>query len=168
MSKVEPGRMTHQYDGELVVFLIGMTINNPWRLDRWLPTFLAMPRMLRELSRDPDSGLLGFRLTLEPGGPTVIQYWSSLEKLYAYASDRDAEHRPAWTAFNRRARKSPGAVGIWHETYAIDRAESIYAGTPELGLARFTERVPVPSRLDLAKDRLANERSRTAGQREEN
>lgn len=168
MAKIEPGRMTHKYDGELVVFLIGMTINKPWRPDLWLPAFLAMPRMLRELSRDPESGLLGFRLTLERGSPTVIQYWSSLAKLYAYASDRDAEHRPAWTAFNRRARRAPGVVGIWHETYSVDRAESIYAGAPELGLARCTERIPVTSRTNQAKDRLASERSRTAGNQEEN
>ena len=57
----------------------------------------------------------------------VVQYWNSHEKLYAYASVPEAKHRPAWTAFNRRARKAPGSVGIWHETYLVDRAETIYA-----------------------------------------
>ena len=37
MSKVMAGRMTHRYDGELVVFHIGMQINRPWRPDQWLP-----------------------------------------------------------------------------------------------------------------------------------
>ena len=154
MAPIEPGRMTHHHDGELVMFLIGMTINKPWRPDLWLPAFVAMPRMLRELSKDPDSGLLGYRLTFEGRQPTVIQYWSSLDKLYAYASDREASHRPAWAAFNRRARRAPGAVGVWHETYLVDRAESVYVGTPHMGLARYTERVPVTSRRDHARDRL--------------
>lgn len=155
MSKITPGRMTHQYEGELVVFLIGMTVNKPWQVNRWLPVVLAMHRMLRELSSDPDSGLLGFRLALERGNPTVIQYWSSLDKLYAYASEMDAEHRPAWTAFNKRARRAPGSVGIWHETYQVASAESVFAGTPEMGLAKFTERVPVAARGDKARQRMA-------------
>jgi hypothetical protein len=75
--------------------------------------------------------------------------------LYAYASASDAEHRPAWTAFNRRARKVPGAVGIWHETFLVDRAESIYAAMPASGLARATESVPVERRSDGATQRLA-------------
>lgn len=154
MTTIEPTRSTHHYDGELVVFLIGMTINRPWRPDLWLPTLVAMPRMLRELSEDPDSGLLGYRLTFEGRGPTVIQYWNSVDKLYAYASDSQAKHRPAWAAFNRRARKAPGAVGVWHETYPVDRAESIYVGTPAMGLARATTRVPVARKFNAARDRL--------------
>lgn len=154
MSKFTPGRMTHRYDGELVVFLIGMTINKPWRLTRWLPVFLAMPRMLRELSSDPESGLLGFRATLEGRNPTVIQYWSSLDKLYAYASEMEAEHRPAWTSFNKRARRAPGVVGVWHETYQVAAAESVYVSTPELGLAKSTERTPVTARGNSARARL--------------
>ena len=72
-----------------MVFLIGMRINRPWRPDLWLPAFAAMPRMLRELSSDPGSGLLGYRLTFGAGGPLVVQYWKSTEELYAYASGRD-------------------------------------------------------------------------------
>lgn len=154
MSKINPARMTHHHDGELVVFLIGMTINKPWRPDKWIPTFLAMPKMLRELSQDSESGLLGYRLAFEGKNPTVIQYWSSLEKLYAYATDSQALHRPAWTAFNRRARNAPGAVGIWHETYQVKAAESIYKGTPPMGLARATQHVPVT--LNTARQRIDN------------
>ena len=154
MVPIIPGRMTHEHDGELVVFLIGMRVNRPWRPDLWLPVVAAMPRMLTELSRDPGSGLLGHRVLLGAGGPTVVQYWSSLDKLYAYASQPDAEHRPAWSAFNRRARAEPGAVGIWHETYVVDRAESVYVGMPTLGLAAATAGVPVGRRGDRAVERL--------------
>ena len=72
--------------------------------------------------------MLGYRLTLGEGGPLLIMYWDSHELLYAYASRPDAQHRPAWTRFNQRARKAPGAVGIWHETFQVAVAESIYAG----------------------------------------
>ncbi|CAA9299836.1 MAG: hypothetical protein AVDCRST_MAG48-1228 [uncultured Friedmanniella sp.] len=156
MPPLVPRRMTHDHDGELVVFLIGMRFNRPWRPDQWLPVFAAMPKMLAELSRDPDSGLLGHRLLLGAGGPTVVQYWSSTEKLYAYASRPDAEHRPAWSAFNRRARAVAGAVGIWHETYVVDRAESVYVGTPTMGLAAATASVPVGCRGEGAAERLRN------------
>jgi hypothetical protein len=148
-------RTTHAHDGELVVFLIGMRFNRPWRVDAWLPVFAAMPKMLAELSRDPESGLLGYQLTFGAGGPVVIQYWSSVDKLYAYASEPSGQHRPAWTAFNRRARRAAGAVGIWHETYAVDRAESLYAAMPPTGLARATASVPAGSRGEGARQRLA-------------
>jgi hypothetical protein len=154
MAKVISGRMTHDYDGDLVVFLIGMRINKPLRPDLWLPVFNAMPKMLAELSKDPESGLLGYRLTLGAGGPLLVQYWSSQEKLYAYASDRDALHRPAWAAFNRLVRKAPGAVGVWHETYVVERAESIYSGMPVSGLAAATTSVPVARRGETAAERL--------------
>jgi hypothetical protein len=155
MPAIVPARMTHQHDGDLVVFLIGMRVNRPWRPDLWLPVFRAMPKMLAELSRDPGSGLLGYRLLLGAGGPTVVQYWSSVEKLYAYASAPEQEHRPAWTAFNRRARRAPGAVGIWHETYTVARAESLYVGVPPMGLAAATSSVAIGRRGDRAQQRLA-------------
>ena len=155
MAQLNLGRTTHAHSGELVVFLIGMRVNKPWRPSRWLPVFAAMPRMLAELSRDPESGLLSYQLCWGAGGPMVVQHWSSREKLYAYASARDGEHRPAWTAFNRRARGAAGAVGLWHETYIVDRAESMYVDMPTSGLARATSVVPVTSRSDRAAARLA-------------
>jgi fumigallin biosynthesis monooxygenase-like protein len=115
----------------------------------------AMPGMLAELSKDPESGLLGYRLVFDPRGPWLVQYWDSVEKLYAYASDTAAQHRPAWSRFNRQARKAPGAVGIWHETFEVSRAESIYVGMPRSGLGAATSLVPVTKRGDRAVQRIA-------------
>lgn len=162
MGQVITPRMTHEHQGELVVFLIGMRINRPWRMDLWLPVFQAMPGMLAELSSDPESGLLGYRLVFDPRGPWLVQYWDSHEKLYDYASQPTATHRPAWTRFNARARKAPGAVGIWHETFTVDRAESIYVGMPTSGLAKATSAVPIARRGDRARERLANGAATTA------
>jgi len=152
------GRWTHDPEatgGDMVVFLIGMHVTKPWRPDQWLPTFLAMGPMLAELSRDPELGLLGYRTLLGSGGPTIVQYWRDTESLYRYASSADATHRPAWAAFNRRARKAPDAVGVWHETYRVAAAESIYVNSPTTGLARAVGVKPVTTRLDRASDRLA-------------
>lgn len=159
MSRVIAGRSTHKYDGELVVFHIGMQINRWWRPDLWLPVFAAMPPMLRELSMDPESGFLGYELLMGAGGPYVVQYWSSVEKLYAYASDPAQEHRPAWSRFNKSARKAPGAVGIWHETFLVERAESIYVSTKPMGLVEATALVPVVRNHDRAAARFADGRT---------
>lgn len=159
MAPINPGRMTHRWDDELVVFHIGMTVNRWWRVDQWMPLMSDMPKMLRELSVDADSGLLGFTMLLGARGPYLVQYWSSLDKLYAYASAPTQEHRPAWTRFNRRARSNPGAVGIWHETYVVDRAETIYVGTPAMGLPKATAVVPIASRHDRARARAADGRT---------
>ena len=164
MSKIVAGRNTHAYDGELVVFHIGMQINRWWRPDLWMPAFAAMPRMLRELSMDPDSGFLGYELLLGAGGPYVVQYWSSIDKLYAYASAPAGEHRPAWSRFNKAARKAPGAVGIWHETFVVERAESIYVATKPMGLPKATRMVPIERNHDRARARLGDGRTATAPQ----
>ena len=155
MSRIARGRWTHTHEGDLTVFLIAMRLNRPWRPDAWLPVFLAMARILRELAADPASGFLGYRLAIGPDGPLVVQYWRRPEDLYRYATAPEARHRPAWTAFNRRARRVPGAVGIWHETYQVARAESVYVDLPVQGLAAATGARPVTSRLDRAAARLA-------------
>ncbi|MGO2110375.1 MAG: DUF4188 domain-containing protein [Pseudoclavibacter sp.] len=162
MAKIVQGRMTHDYEGELVVFHIGMTLNRWWRPDKWLPVFFQMPPMLRELASDPESGLLGFEILLGGKGPYIVQYWSSAEKLYAYAAASSRAHRPAWAKFNAMARKSPGAVGIWHETYLVDRAETFYGGTPPFGLGKATALRAVGKRHSTARARFADGATRAA------
>lgn len=156
MAKVVPGRVTHQYAGELVVFHIGATFNHWWRPDLWFSVESAMRRMLRELSEDPDSGMLGYDMLFNHRGPYIVQYWSSVDKLYDYASDRSLSHRPAWTEFNAMVRKNPDAIGIWHETFVVERAESMYVGTPPMGLPGATEIRPVEKRHHRARARLAD------------
>jgi len=133
MEKVIRDRMTATYDDGIVVFLIGMRVNNWWKIHRWLPVALAMPRMLRELVRRPESGLLG----AVSGGLFMVQYWESVEKLLAYAADRKGEHYPAWADFYRRV-GTRGDVGIWHETYVVPRGsfENIYVNMPRFGLGK--------------------------------
>ncbi|MER5641052.1 DUF4188 domain-containing protein [Kitasatospora sp. NPDC002227] len=157
MATPLPGRTTAAHDGEIVVFLIGMRINNYRAVRSWWPVLLAMPRMLRELTRNPASGLLGFRGALTgPRSLEVVQYWESREKLLAYASAPEQEHRPAWAAFNRRARQAGGQVGVFHETYVVpaDSFETIYYGMPAYGLAAATGSLPVGRRGESAADRL--------------
>ena len=122
-------------DGDVVVFVIGMRINRLRRVRSWWPAFVGMPRMLKELEAQPDSGLLGARLLF--GGRTlmVLQYWRSAEQLGAYARDSSKRHAPAWAAFNKAAAPT-GDVGIFHETYVVpaDRIESLYGNMPVFGL----------------------------------
>ena len=166
MAQIQTGQMTHDHDGPIGVFLIGMRFNRLHRPDQWGPVFVAMPRMLAELYANQaaaargeaeDLGFLGARTLMGGKGLTVVQYWRSVEDIYRYASAPDHEHRPAWTAFNARARNAKGVVGIWHETYAVPAGahESIYDGTPVMGLAEATSSVPVPKRKRYARLREA-------------
>jgi len=127
-------RVSAEIDGEFVLFLIGVRLNKPWKLN-WLPVFAAMPRMLRELSQKPELGLLHYRLHFGLRDAMVVQYWRSFAQLTAYARDRNQAHLPAWRAFNQ-AIGTNGDVGIWHETYIVapGRYESIYVNMPEYGL----------------------------------
>ena len=56
MTAVIDKRVTAEIEGDFVVFLIGMRINKLWKASKWLPVFLAMPKMVRELERSPDPG----------------------------------------------------------------------------------------------------------------
>jgi hypothetical protein len=154
MAQVIPTKMTAEIEGDFVVFLIGMRVNKPWKIHKWLPVFLAMPRMLRELEAHPESGFLG-----HIGGLSVIvQYWRSFDHLEAYARSKDRQHWPAWVAFNKRIGNSRGDVGIWHETYRAHAGEyeTIYSGMPPFGLGKAGKLVPVSGRRDSARGRLDN------------
>lgn len=129
-------RFAASMDGDFVVFLIGMRINQPWKLHKWLPVAAAMPRMIKELTMQPELGFLHAEMWFSR---TIInvQYWRSMEQLLAYAKNRDARHLPAWKAFNQ-AIGTDGSVGIWHETYQVAAGghESVYVNMPPFGLGK--------------------------------
>ena len=153
---MKPGRFAAAHSDSIVVFLIGMRINHFLRLGKWLPVARAMPAMLRELRADPGSGFLGAELLL--GGPRILftlQYWRDFDSLEAYARDRDRQHWPAWTAFNK-AIGDNGSVGIFHETYCVDRGrfETIYGNMPPYGLGRVSGLVPATGSRNAARERM--------------
>lgn len=152
MFKIFTQRMTAETDDEFVVFLIGMRINKWWKIHKWLPVAVAMPKMIKELYANPD---MGFISQESWGGRTTImvQYWKSLEHLEAYAKNRTASHLPAWSEFNKKV--SDGDVGVWHETYLIKKGchESIYNNMPQFGLAKVASHIQV-NRQSNMKNRL--------------
>lgn len=152
MAAVIPKRVTAQIDGDFVVFLIGMRINKPWKVHKWVPVFRAMPRMIRELEARPDSGFLGHVMSLG----VIVQYWRSFEHLEAYARDQNQLHWPAWLDFNRRVGSSRGDVGIWHETYRVRAGdyECVYSGMPPFGLAKASRLADAVGSLESARGRF--------------
>ncbi|MFD0370054.1 DUF4188 domain-containing protein [Streptomyces sp. NPDC127114] len=136
--RVRRGRFMAVNAEPVTVFLIGARINR-WRSVRgWLPVVMAMPGMIKELSDDPNSGLLGYRMLLGPrfGEVTIVQYWRRAGDLRAYAGDTGRRHHPAQTAFWRRYFGSNGAVGIWHEIYSVRPGayQALYGDMPPTGV----------------------------------
>ena len=71
-----------------VLFIVGMRINRLAAVHRWLPVMIAIPRMLVELARNRDLGMIGTPRTLVSGRLIMVQqYWSSYEALERYAHD---------------------------------------------------------------------------------
>ncbi len=148
-------RMTARMDGDFVVFLIGMRVNRWWKLHRWLRVALAMPRMQRELADHPELGLLGSDQWF--GRTTImVSYWRSMEHLMAYAKSRDAEHLPAWRAFNKLIGTN-GDVGIWHETYRVRPGdyENVYMNMPAFGMGGAGRLEEATGKREHAAGRLA-------------
>ena len=85
MSHVIPQRMTARIDGDFVVFLIGMRVNKPWKVWKWAPVARQMPRMLMELAKQPELGLLHARTHFGLPNILVVQYWRSFDHLEKYA-----------------------------------------------------------------------------------
>ncbi len=155
MAEIHAGRWTARSDEPFVVFLIGIRLNSLWKVHKWAPVFVAMPRMITELQRQPELGLLGAdtwfgRTTL------MVQYWRSFEHLEAYAKARDHAHLPAWAAFNRSVGGN-GDVGIFHETYRVapGETENIYANMPAMLFAKVGRLVAATGGYQGARARMA-------------
>lgn len=156
MVEIFKQRMTAKMDSEFVVFLIGMRVNKLWKLHKWLPVAMAMSKMLPELYKNPELGLISHESW---GGRTsiMLQYWKSFEHLESYAKSKTAEHLPAWAAFNKNI-ASNGDVGIWHETYLCKPGsyECVYNNMPRFALGKAGEHVSVSDRADTARSRIKN------------
>ena len=104
-KRVVSGRMTANLDGGFVVLLIGMRMNKPWKIHKWLPVFTAMPRLLRTLSEE-DLGMLGYHVALRPTGPAVIDVLASTWSLPSRIAARPAS---VITSMTRSTRSMPAA-----------------------------------------------------------
>ncbi|MFT5572096.1 MAG: hypothetical protein ACI9FR_001017 [Cryomorphaceae bacterium] len=154
MTKIIKQRMTADMDGEFVVFLIGLRINKPWKVHKWLPITKAMSKMLEELHQNPELGFISYESWF--GRTTImVQYWQSFEKLESYAKNKSSSHLPAWADFNKKV-VSKGDVGIWHETYISQKGkhESVYNNMPRFGLAKVGKHIPVAGKFNAASDRI--------------
>jgi hypothetical protein len=162
-TKVEIRRMSVEMDGEFVVFIIGMRVNQFWKPWKWLPVFMAMRPMIMELMKDPESGFLGAEQKVTPRSPLVIQYWRSFEQLERYARSKDGKHFPAWVNFNKKVAAS-GAVGIWHETYRVRPGdyEAIYQHMRPYGFGKVGRLVPAAGRHASAAGRMTGEEAAPA------
>ena len=154
MVNILKQRMTAEIEGDFVVFMIGMRINNFWKIHKWLPVAMAMPKMLKEIATKPEIGCLGFQVF---GGmpPMIVQYWRSFEHLEAFSRSADSTHYPEWVKFNTRLRGNHD-VGIWHETYKVSAGnyECIYNNIPLMGLAKASKAIPITGRKETAKGRI--------------
>lgn len=156
MPKVLNKRITSSNEDNIVVFLIGMRINKFWKFKQWGLFMRAMPKMLKELYQNPELGFLSHEMWF--GRSTIlVQYWRSIEQLNAYAKNRNAEHLPAWQAFNKKI-ASNGNVGIWHESYIVKSGnyETIYNNMPLFGLAKAKQALEINSLNETAEQRLNN------------
>lgn len=155
MSQIQPERVTADIDGDFVVFRIGMRINALRKVHRWLPVFLAMPRMLGDLEDDPEGGLLGYDVKFGIRNHEVVQYWRSFEALREYALDPEERHVPAMQRFVEQV-QDRSDVGLWHETYLVRAGEyeTVYSNMPPIGLGAAADLRPATGRRKTAAGRL--------------
>lgn len=147
------GRYTVLPNNDVTVFLIGMRVNKWFAVHKWLPVFLAMPPMMKELMSDKSLGCLSFEMFFKYRGNIVVQYWESNDKLLTYS--KMPNHLKAWKKFMKRTQNND-AVGFYHETYNVKAQayENIYINMPDFGLGKVEQPVKVNKHIHSAKQRL--------------
>lgn len=160
MTNTIQNYMTAEVEGEFVVFLTGMRLNRWWKVWKWFPLFFAMPRMTRELFRNPELGMLHHRYHFGLTSILVIQYWKSFDHLHAYATDKSRAHIPAWRWMNKAVGLN-GDIGTWHETYVIKQSayEALYVNMPEYGLGKAGVLSPARGQKRTARGRMGQQGS---------
>jgi hypothetical protein len=147
-------RFTISNQADVTVFVLGLRVNRVTAVRTWIPMLRTLRLLLAEAASADGSGLLGYRTYVRwPREVMVMQYWRGPTQLMEFA--QGTTHQQAWSDFYRLAVKG-GAVGLWHETYAVPagRYEAIYGILPPLGLAAFSELLPVGRRNNTAGARL--------------
>ncbi|NQV20809.1 MAG: DUF4188 domain-containing protein [Rhodospirillales bacterium] len=149
------GRFTAKSEEPFAVFIIGVRINRLFAVHKWWPVASAMFPMLRELTANPDLGLLSYETMLYRRGVAFVQYWKSYDHLERYARGTGGIHMKAWARFNKAVGNN-GAVGIWHETYTIapGNFEVVYGNMPKFGLGAALDHVPADGSRETARGRL--------------
>lgn len=161
-------RMAAEIDGEYVVYVNGIRLNELRALPRYLHASLEAGRMFRRLEADPDSGFLGYLpayMGLRSGA--AIQYWRSLEDIRRFAHDPDGPHVPAWRWYNEEG-GTDGGLGFWAELYVVKDGsfETFYRNVPPTGLGEHGSLVPMADhrrRLGLSDGSASRPPSADAG-----
>ncbi len=142
MAEIKQGRWMAEIDGDFVVFLIGARFQRFRLLQslRDLGGRRSMPYMLKELSKHPEKGMLGYEMSTFGG--LIVQYWRSFEHLERFANDKDDVHSVAWRKYWKRVGKDT-RTGIWHETYLVRAGEyeAIYGNMAPIGLGKAAKLV---------------------------
>ena len=141
---INRGRMTCSYQDnreDLVVFLIGIRMNQTWKLTKnAAEAGQAMRRMLLELEQNPHLGCLGTESYVgdnADGSTTlVVQYWQSPDHLRRWAQSSQSEHYHPWRQLMKLGRETD-ELGFWHETFLVrgGEYETVYVNCPAFHLA---------------------------------
>ncbi len=158
------GTATARFNKPVVLFLIGMRINNFLALGDILFMSKTMPAMLKELSANKESGMLWYRQQLSLPYINVQQYWESFDKLLAYAHDKEGHHFPIWAefclgGFPTRRTSASGTKPIWSSRA---NSNTSHGNMPLFGSPRRRDLSHSSSRrgrLAAAKDRYAAQSS---------
>jgi hypothetical protein len=150
-TSIHKGAFTAKTEDGFVVFIIGVRLNKLSGFFKWISAIQAMTPMLKELYQNPELGFLQETTVIGWRTVTTIQYWKSYEHLEAYTYG--TTHSKAMKMFYQKIEKS-GAVGIYHETYKVEKNESLYINMPIYGLAKAFSHVRITNELNTARKRM--------------
>ena len=133
------GQYSATTENPIVIFLIGIRINNLWGIHKWMPFVFRIFMLRKHLKNNNQTSLLNTKTWFSWREIMLVQYWDSLESLEKFAHSKLEPHLESWREYNMQIGKN-GSLGVWHETYFIDKKhfECIYHNMPRTGLALAT------------------------------
>jgi hypothetical protein len=164
MSARNEARLLADMEGEFLVFVVELRIHQWWRFGKWYPTVIAMGRMLTELMKNPEFGLLHFEYWFAFRRQLFLMYWRSYEHMHDWVLNKDATHIAGWKQLNQLMKDHPNVLGFWHESYVVqpDQYEAFYRNVPTVGLGKVGKLTPLTGRATTAAARLRETRTKTA------
>ena len=149
MSQVIDKRVTASIEGDFVVFLIGMRVNQALEGLEVAAGVRRDAADAAELEASPESGFLGAgRYVGSPRRPMVVQYWRSFEHLERL---RAQQGRRALAGLGRSSTSASGRAATWasgtRPTWCPPASyDSVYNNMPPIGLGAVTELIPAAGR----------------------
>ena len=156
--KIFNGRYTaDSSESSFVIFIIGMRLNQIYKIWKWIPVLNSMGPMIKELYQNPQWGFLHTEVLFGWRKITLIQYWKEFDGLIDYAHGKNHD-----SLGNHIIGKLIITVVLVSFTKLTklkrEHQNPSMLNMPKTGLSQAMTHIPISQSKDSANKRMGNAR----------